>query len=706
MTVRIGVLTSGGDAQGMNPAVRAVVRRALQCGANVSAIREGYAGLVAGDIADIGCLDVSYIMHQGGTDIGTARCAEFRTVAGRRTAVANLLHAGIDRLVVIGGDGSLTGADTLRAEWASHVDALVADGTLTPQQARPHLYIVGMTGSIDNDMWGTDSTIGSDSALVRIVDAVDTLTSTARSHQRSFIVEVMGRRCGYLAAAAAVATGADFLLIPEEPVPDWRAKMRTAVLAGRQQGRRKSIVLLAEGAIAMDGTPISSGMVKSALEADPGWDTRVTVLGHVQRGGAPSAQDRVLSTRLGVAAVDALMAMTDGAEPLLMTTAGPSVSPRPLMHCVAQTHRTGDAIAACRFDEALADRGPEMTELLDIYRRSAPTGSGKPQRTIIVANLGAPAPGMNAALQTVVRLTASAGVRILAAQEGLRGLAEGKLRHLSWHDVDGLPSLGATILGTNRWLPDADDMRLEAALAGADGLILIGGFACLAAAQRLRETLPVVIVPATISNNVPATDRSIGSDTACNVICEAVDRLKQSAVGSRDRVFVVEVMGRRCGYLAWTAGIGSGAEVVYTHEQGIFLSDLIADIATLQESFTRGKSVGIVLVADGASDAYDTHTLARIYGEESGGRFDTRVCVLGHLQQGGRPSPGDRVLASRLARVAVARVLDEESGLVGEVDGEVVVTALAGVTADAVNRRPLARRVDGPGVSGLAPTEA
>ncbi len=701
--MRIGVLTSGGDAQGMNPALRAVVRRAIQRGASCSAIREGYAGLVAGEITPIGWLDVSYILHKGGTDIGTARCAEFRTLEGRQRAAENLMRAGIDRLAIIGGDGSLTGADTLRREWSRHVQDLLSSGRITPEQATPCLYIVGMTGSIDNDMWGTSSTIGSDSALNRIVDAVDTLTSTASSHQRSFVVEVMGRRCGYLAAAAAVATGADFLLIPEAPVPDWRAELRQAVLAGRQQGRRKSIVLLAEGAISVTGEPITAAMVKAALEADPGWDTRVTVLGHVQRGGAPSSQDRVLSTRLGVAAVDALLAMTDGAEPLLMTTAGASVSPRPLMHCVAQTHRTGAAIAACRFDEALADRGPEMTELLDIYRRSAPTGVGKPQRTIVVANLGAPAPGMNAALQTVVRLAASEGVRVLAAQEGLRGLAEGKLRRLSWHDVDGLPSQGATILGTNRWLPEADDVRLEAALAEADGLILVGGFACLTAAQRLRETLPVVVVPATISNNVPATDRSIGSDTACNVICEAVDRLKQSAVGSRDRVFVVEVMGRRCGYLAWTAGMGSGAEVVYTHEQGIFLSDLIADIAALQESFTRGKSVGIVLVADGASDAYDTHTLARIYGEESGGRFDTRVCVLGHLQQGGRPSPGDRVLASRLARVAVARVLDGKSGLVGEVDGAVVVTALAGVTADSMNRRPLARRVDGPGVSGLAP---
>ncbi len=700
---RVGVLTSGGDAQGMNPALRAVVRRAIQRGASVRAIREGYAGLVAGDIAEIGWLDVSYILHQGGTVIGTARCEAFRTLEGRRKAAENLLRAGIDRLAIIGGDGSLTGADTLRAEWSEHVEALLAAGAITPQQARPHLYIVGMTGSIDNDMWGTDSTIGSDSALNRIVDAVDTLTSTARSHQRSFVVEVMGRRCGYLAAAAAVATGADFLLIPEAPIPDWQAVMRQAVLAGRQQGRRKSIVLLAEGAISVQGEPITAAMVKAALEADPGWDTRVTVLGHVQRGGSPSALDRVLPTHLGVAAADALLAMTDGAEPLLMTTAGTAIIPRPLMHCVAQTHRTGAAIATRRFDEALAARGPELSELLDIHRRGAPRPSGKPSRTLLIANHGAPAPGMNAAIQTAVRLAEDAGVRVLAAQDGLRGLAEGRVRELTWRDVDGLVPLGATILGTNRWQPPPDDRRLEAELSGVDGLVLIGGFGCIAAAQRLSATLPVAIIPSTISNNVPGTDRSVVSDTACNVICEAVDRLKQSAVGSRNRVFVVEVMGRRCGYLAWTAGIGSGAEMVYTHEQGIFLSDLAADIAALQGAFSRGKSVGIVLVADGASDAYDTHTLARIYAEESGGRFDTRVCVLGHLQQGGRPSPADRVLAARMARVAVAGVLRGEGGMLGVRDGLIITTPLAELRADMTNRRPLVGQVDIPDVSGVQP---
>jgi 6-phosphofructokinase 1 len=232
---------------------------------------------------------------------------------------------------------------------------------------------------------------------------------------------------------------------------------------------------------------------------------------------------------------------------------------------------------------------------------------------------------------------------------------------------------------------------------------LVGGFACIAAASRLRATLPVAVIPATISNNVPGTDRSIGSDTACNVVCEAVDRLKQSAVGSRNRVFVVEVMGRRCGYLAQTAGIGSGAEAVYTHEQGISLSDLMADVSALQEAFSRGKSVGIVLAADGASQAYDIHTLARIYGEESGGRFDTRVCVLGHLQQGGRPSPADRVLAARMARAAVAGLLQGEGGMFGVSDGVITATPIDALQADSVNRRPMTRRRGLPDISRLPP---
>jgi 6-phosphofructokinase 1 len=223
----------------MNAAVRAVVRTALEKGAEVYAIYEGYQGLVEGG-ARIHKMDwdsVGGILQQGGTIIGTARSEEFRTREGRRTAALNLVQLGIDGLIVIGGDGSLTGADLFRREWPSLLSELVQSADINAETAatHPNLVIVGMVGSIDNDFSGTEMTIGADSALHRITAAVDAITSTAASHQRTFIVKVMGRHCGYLALYGALATGADCVLIPEAPpdVDNWQEVMLERLRAGR-----------------------------------------------------------------------------------------------------------------------------------------------------------------------------------------------------------------------------------------------------------------------------------------------------------------------------------------------------------------------------------------------------------------------------------------------------------------------------------------
>jgi 6-phosphofructokinase 1 len=228
---RIGILTSGGDAQGMNAVVRAVVRTALDRGIEVQAIYEGYEGLVEGGdlIRPMTWDSVGGILHRGGTIIGTARSEAFRTPEGRQQAAKNLLERDVDNLVVIGGDGSLTGAHIFRLEWPGILTQLVKKKLITPEkaQAHPNLRIVGLVGSIDNDMFGTDMTIGADSALHRITEAIDAISSTAASHQRTFVVKVMGRNCGYLALMGGLATGADWVLIPENPpdVDDWRERM-------------------------------------------------------------------------------------------------------------------------------------------------------------------------------------------------------------------------------------------------------------------------------------------------------------------------------------------------------------------------------------------------------------------------------------------------------------------------------------------------
>lgn len=286
----IGVLTSGGDSQGMNSAVRAAVRMGLYLGCKVFFIKEGYQGMVNGgnDIEEATWVSVSGIIHKGGTIIGSARCAEFREREGRLRAAANLIKHEITNLVVIGGDGSLTGANLFKQEWPSLLEELVKTNKIDPEDALHfnRLNIVGMVGSIDNDFCGTDMTIGTDSALHRIIEAVDAIITTASSHQRTFILEVMGRHCGYLALVAALASEADFVFIPEwPPEHDWPEKLCKKLSQERELGQRLNIILVAEGSIDRQGNPITAEQIKKVIVDNLKQDTRITVLGHVQRGG-------------------------------------------------------------------------------------------------------------------------------------------------------------------------------------------------------------------------------------------------------------------------------------------------------------------------------------------------------------------------------------------------------------------------------------
>ncbi len=409
-TKRIGILTSGGDAPGMNAAVRAITRTALARGLEVYAIYEGYQGMVDGGerIHKLSWEAVGGILQRGGTIIGTARCPPFRTREGRLQAARNLLEHEIDNLVVIGGDGSLTGANLFRQEWPGLLAELVQQGAIGPEiaQRRAHLTIVGLVGSIDNDMAGTDMTIGADTALHRITEAVDAINSTAASHQRTFVIEVMGRNCGYLALMGAIATGADWVLIPENPpnVEDWEATMCQVLKAGRQAGRRDSIVIVAEGAQDRNGKPISSDYVKQVLEQRLGEDTRVTILGHVQRGGAPSAFDRTMSTLLGHAAVEEIIAATPSSEAMLIGMCNNRITRTPLMQCVEQTRAVAEAIAAHDYERAMELRGGSFRDSYETFRalvRTLPRPSdaqrGPLRLTVLVA--GGPAAGMNTAVR-------------------------------------------------------------------------------------------------------------------------------------------------------------------------------------------------------------------------------------------------------------------------------------------------------------------
>ena len=277
----IGVLTSGGDAPGMNAALRAVTRAAISNNIKVKAIYSGYKGLIDGEVKEFTTQDVSGIIQRGGTIIKSARCPEFTTKEGRQQAYATIQREGIEALIVIGGDGSFTGGRLFAQEF--------------------NIPVIGIPGTIDNDLWGTDATIGYDTALNTIMNCVDILRDTATSHERVFLVEVMGRDAGFLTLNAAIAAGAEAAIIPERATII--EQIEEAIGQGKRKSKNSSIVLVQEHAI--EGG--AQAVAKMMEEAHPEFSSRVTILGHLQRGGSPTASDRILASRMGIAAVQALL---------------------------------------------------------------------------------------------------------------------------------------------------------------------------------------------------------------------------------------------------------------------------------------------------------------------------------------------------------------------------------------------------------------
>jgi 6-phosphofructokinase 1 len=677
---RIAVLTSGGDAQGMNAAVRAVVRTALDRGAEIYAIYEGYQGLLEGGsrIRKMDWDSVGGILQQGGTIIGTARSEEFRTRDGRRIAALNLVQLGIDGLIVIGGDGSLTGADIFRREWPELLAELVQGGQIGAETAAnyPNLVIVGMVGSIDNDFSGTEITIGTDSALHRITDAVDAITSTAASHQRTFIVKVMGRNCGYLALYGAIATGADWVLIPEAPpdVDNWQDVMVERLKAGTRAGRRDHIVIMAEGAQDRYGNYIGSSDVQRVLEQGLGEEVRTTVLGHVQRGGRPSAYDRNLATLLGYEAVIAVLDAKPQDEAIVVGTKANRIIRLPLMESVQRTRQVAEAIRAQDYERAMSLRSSSFNDAFRTLKtmvRALPHAPAAVQKRfrIAVMNAGAPAPGMNTAGRAAVRLGLDQGHIMLGVNNGFEGLADGEVREMEWTSVSGWASQGGSMLGTSRKVPRGKDMYAIARTIEnyqIEALLVIGGWNAYEGVYSMINersnfpafNIPIVCLPASINNNLPGSEFSIGADTALNNIVEAVDKIKQSAVATR-RCFVVEVMGHWCGYLALMAALSTGAERFYLPEEGITLAQLQTDVNMLKRGFNLGKKLGLVIRNEYANQVYTTGFICSLFEEEGQDVFDVRPAILGHLQQGGDPSPFDRIQATRLARLCLEHIVEQ-----------------------------------------------
>ncbi|RXN02948.1 ATP-dependent 6- platelet type-like isoform X3 [Labeo rohita] len=721
----IGVLTSGGDAQGMNAAVRAVVRMGIYVGAKVYFIHEGYQGMVDGgdNIKEASWESVSSMLQVGGTVIGSARCKDFRTHEGRLRAALNLVQRGITNLCVIGGDGSLTGANLFREEWSGLLDELVQSGEISEEAAQTHsaLHIVGMVGSIDNDFCGTDMTIGTDSALHRIIEVVDAIMTTAQSHQRTFVLEVMGRHCGYLALVSALACGADWVLIPEMPPKDgWEEQMCHKLSENRADKKRLNIIIVAEGAIDQNNKSITTELIKDLVVRCLGFDTRVTILGHVQRGGTPSAFDRILASRMGVEAVLALLEASPGTPACVVSLCGNQAVRVPLMECVQMTQEVQKAMDEKRFEEAVKLRGRSFENNLNTYKllshRKIDSELPHSSFNVAVLNVGAPAAGMNAAVRSAVRVGITEGHTMFAVNDGFEGFYKGQIKEIKWGDVGGWTGQGGSLLGTKRQdyvskglltLPakHVDKIAEQMRIHNINALLVIGGFEAylglleLQAARSKHAELcvPMVMVPATVSNNIPGSDLSIGADTALNAITDAFesllqlvdarsryeefcvpmcmlpatisnnvsgtdlsigadtslnaivetcDRIKQSASGTKRRVFIIETMGGYCGYLATVGGLAAGADAAYIYEEPFDIRDLQSNVEHLTEKMKTSIQRGLVLRNENSSENYTTDFIYQLYSEEGKGVFDCR-------KNGGAPSPFDRNFGTKIAAKAM-----------------------------------------------------
>lgn len=671
---KIAVMTSGGDAPGMNPAVRAVVRSGIFFGCDMFAVYEGYQGLVEGGskISQMGWNDVRSFLTEGGTAIGTARCKEFREREGRLSAAANMVTAGIDALIVCGGDGSLTGADLFRSEWPSLIQELVDTNRFSASEVEPyrHLNIVGLLGSIDNDMATTDATIGAYSSLERICEMVDCIDSTAVSHSRAFVVEVMGRNCGWLGLMAGLATGADYIFIPERPpkAGEWENHLKSVCYRHRAKGKRNIIVIVSEGAIDDDLKSITSEEVKNQL-TELGLDTRITTLGHLQRGGNAVAFDRMLGSVQGFEAVKAAIELTpDDPSPMIGVVEN-NICRQHLMESVKVTKLLSKAIQEKNFDKAIGLRDSSFSEAYNQFASTtfddidAKLLPEEERLNIGIIHVGASCAAMNATTRAAALYFLSKGHKVYGIMGSFSGFCDDDVKELNWLGVESWHNKGGSELGTNRSLPNQNFGKVAYYMQkyNMKALIIVGGFEAFTSLHQLEThkssypifDIPKVVIPAVVSNNVPGTEYSLGSDTCLNQLVSYCDAIKQSASSSRRRVFVVEVQGGYSGYIASCCGLVTGAVVTYTPEEKLNLNEIQQDVGLLFDVFKKDKGEDrngkLIIRNEVASSVYTTQLIADLFAEAGKGVFVTRSAIPGHVQQGFVPSCMDRIYAVKFA---------------------------------------------------------
>ncbi|KAK6755096.1 hypothetical protein RB195_013838 [Necator americanus] len=596
---------------------------------------------------------------------------ETRTLPYSYAAITLHTHK-IYYLVCIGGDGALTGISIFRDEWEGITAELLKEGKISREQAEhgKHLYVVGIAGTIDNDFIGTDRTIGFDSAMARVIECVDVLAATADSHQRTFVVEVMSKDCGSLALTAAIALEADFVFIPEvPPASDWPDVLCSHLQRKRKVGSRLHIIIVSEGAADTNKKPIKVDDIKKIIEDRLKYDVRVARLGHIQRGGRPSFLDRYLGCRMGFEAINALL-RSEPASPKVLCLKGHVIAKVPLSKVISYTRRVREERRKGSYGEAVDIRGGNFRQKTDFVQLIAepPNFFFGVSKNFGVIHCGSPAAGMNGVTHAFVRIANHSKYNVYGIEGCWEGLMEGKFRELNWGNVAGWMSRGGSELGTKRQLP-TDVEKIAEALndQNIEGLLIVGGFEAFHSAKILQEgrnnyaalNIPIIVIPCSISNNVPGACLSLGADTALNEICRQVDIIQQGARGSRKGVQIIETMGGRCGFLAIMTALATGADKALVFQEDFTEKEIrkIFEDAWFKNERELGHYT--IIRSEGANDSTTCEEIRRNFENfSSEKKLKTRVDILCHAQWGGSPSAFDRQMGLRKAIYAFQGFMD------------------------------------------------
>jgi 6-phosphofructokinase 1 len=684
------IFTSGGDAPGMNPALRAAVRCWLAQGSeyDVMAARNGFTGLVKNDLVNLNHEDVAGLLPRGGTVIGAGRCENLKipkSIERKRVKdTLKRLEKKLAGVIVIGGEGSFQGMQSVL-------------------QDECQVRAVGIPATIDNDIWDTDFSLGVDTALNTAVEIIDKIRDTAAAFRRAFVVEIMGRDCGYLSLATAIATESEAFFLPEdEPGFGSLGRMQKNLNDLYNHNALDSVVIVSEG------SKLKLSTIQNIFRTYTKWDVRSVIPGYAQRGGSPSALDRILGSRFAWKAAAELKDKGQNSQAKIVTLKGTKVE---------LTDRVDEVIKKSGKDARMKDlRFRKLIKLqraLSTYHDPLPYNDNVGNSLLIIH--GPDAPGINAAIRAYTRVamigpkhSSFTGFRTFAVRRGFEGLADKKFNmrdfvELDWQKTTGFSYSGGVPVhlaqrrniepihtSSKNWLGGSpiskgvvndiegniekfqEQMKGRGNSCKITNLAIIGGrdaIQCIEDIKKAGFSLPIIFIPASIDNDIPLTDFSIGFDTAQNNAVKEIDKIKETAV-AEGRVFIIETMGGLSGCLPLSIGLATGAE-------HIFIPEFFKHPPTLRDMEEIGETIGgrfkqensfprkthailifheSIIKQLGGIDAVTNFFTQK--GARSTPFFEVRPTVLGYAQRGGSPSAFDRILATCLGVEAAYSLRD------------------------------------------------